>query len=216
MAAPNEKSGLKTNLVGKRFGRLLVTEFSHSDSRRKAYWKAVCDCGGEKTVAGYNLGVSVSSCGCLQSESRLNATVTHGKRKTKTYNVWAAMVQRCTNCNSVFFHRYGARGIDVCDKWKTFQGFLDDMGERPDGMTLDRIDNNTGYRKENCRWVSRTEQARNRSSNLVIEHEGRSLPLAAWAEVLGIRYATLHARLAHGWDVARAFATPTRNSHVAL
>ena len=186
----------KKDMTGHRFGRLVVTSFSHQDNRRKSYWNTVCDCGNTKAVSGYNLGRTVNSCGCLQSESRATHSTTHGLRKTRTYAIWNSMKQRCNNQNSMFFPDYGARGISVCRRWEnSFQNFIDDMGECPEGMSLERVNNNGDYSPENCKWATKTEQARNRRSNRIITFNGESLTLAEWAERTGVCVGTLHSRL---------------------
>ncbi len=132
-------------------------------------------------------------------------------RGNSTYNVWAGMIQRCTNPNFSQFNRYGGRGIGVPDKWRVFAGFLEDMGERPGGMTIERLDNDAGYSNDNCRWASQRDQARNRSTTHWVEHEGVRLPLVAWADRAGIKYKVLHARLVkYGWPIERALTTPVR------
>jgi hypothetical protein len=213
MVTPTNVLNLKKDLTGVRYGRLVVTGFDHRDARGKAYWRAICDCGKIKVAAGYNLGLKVNSCGCLQQESRLHHSTTHGKRNTATYHCWAGMMQRCNNPNTQFFARYGGRGIKVCEKWKTFAGFLEDMGDRPVGMTIERIDNSLGYTKENCVWACRKTQARNRSTSKLIAYDGRTQSLAAWAVEVCISYATLHARIhTYGWSTEKAFTTPVKKS----
>lgn len=204
---------IKRDFTGLRFGRLVVISFSHKDKRRKSYWNVKCDCGNTKIVAGFNLGTNINSCGCLQKESRIFCSTTHGKRKTKTYSIWNSMKQRCNNEKSLFFAHYGARGVFVCDRWKdSFQNFIDDMGECPSGMSIDRINNDGPYSPENCRWSSKKTQARNRRSNKVIEFNGQIKTLSEWAESLNIKLGTLHSRLNRSkWPVEKAFSTPTMN-----
>lgn len=203
---------IKRDFSGLRFGRLLVVSFSHKDTRRKSYWNVVCDCGNVKVVAGYNLGTKINSCGCLQRESRLTHSTTHGMRNTRAYAVWNSMRQRCNNKNSMFFSYYGARGIYVCERWiDSFENFIEDMGFPPDGMSIDRIDNSGPYCKENCRWSSSKSQARNRRSSRIIAYNGTSKTLSEWAECIGIGTGTLHTRLNRlGWTVEKALTTPIR------
>jgi len=126
-----------------------------------------------------------------------------------TYRSWAAMIQRCHNPKSTAFHKYGARGIIVCDRWReSFDNFLADMGERPAGCTMDRIDGRRGYGPDNCRWATATEQSRNLASNRLIEHEGVVRSAAEWAEMCGIRHGTLLTRLRRGWSVEDALGRP--------
>jgi len=120
---------------------------------------------------------------------------------------------RCINENHRFYANYGGRGITVCSKWKTFAGFLEDMGERPFCMELDRIDNNGNYCKENCRWVSPKEQSRNKRNNRLIEYKGETRCLVEWAEIIGIRRETLSRRLHLGWSIEKAFTTNVGDSY---
>ena len=131
--------------------------------------------------------------------------------KTPEYVVWQGMIQRCTNPASPWFHYYGGRGIRVCDRWRrSFASFLADMGRRPSPMlTLDRIDNNGHYCPENCRWATRTEQMRNRTSyNRVLTLNGESLCQEAWAERLGLNAQTIQKRLKSGWSIEKSLCTP--------
>jgi hypothetical protein len=122
-------------------------------------------------------------------------TLTHGHARRKkfspTYISWVGMIQRCEYPNHIKYSQYGGRGITVCDRWKTFINFLSDMGERPNGKSLDRIDLNQGYCPSNCRWATKSEQMRNTRRALVFEGK----PLAQWAEESGVSYQTLKARL---------------------
>lgn len=132
--------------------------------------------------------------------------VTHGHARrgktSRTYNTWATMVSRCTAPTSSGFHKYGARGIDVCERWLTFENFLADMGERPPATTIDRIDGTKGYYPGNCRWATVVEQQANLSTNLNITYAGRTQTVAAWQRELGI--STIGWRLRQGWSIEDA------------
>jgi hypothetical protein len=125
-----------------------------------------------------------------------------------TYNSWHTMMQRCGNPNNPQFKDYGERGITVCERWKTFKNFLTDMGVRPEGLTLDRKDNNKGYTPDNCKWSTKQEQQRNMRSNNVWELDGQRKTVAEWAEQLGMKRHSLYMRVAsYGWTVRRALTT---------
>lgn len=131
----------------------------------------------------------------------------HGMSYKKIYKVWSYMLTRCHNENCKAYPNYGARGITVCERWQIFANFYADMGEAPDGMTLDRIDNDKGYNKRNCRWVSRAEQLKNTRRSVYLEYNGERLPMCDWARRLGINKNTLSSRIRNGWSVAEALST---------
>jgi hypothetical protein len=131
------------------------------------------------------------------------------KGKTPTYTTWSKVIARCTNPCDRRYADYGGRGITVCEEWKTFMGFLADMGDRPKGMTLDRRDNSKGYEPSNCRWATPKEQQRNTRSNRLISFNGATKCVTEWAETLGIGKGTLNSRLQRGWTEAEALSTPT-------
>ena len=129
-------------------------------------------------------------------------------RPTRTYNSWMAMRARCENKKNKAYPDYGGRGITVCPEWESFEAFLADMGEAPEGMTLDRRKNHEGYSKANCRWATRTEQNRNTRKNRMLTYNGKTLCLSEWATIVGIDIVTLHCRLRDGWSDERALSTP--------
>jgi hypothetical protein len=131
---------------------------------------------------------------------------THGKRNTPEYRVWQDMLNRCRNPNVRSYKNYGGRGISVCEEWLDFETFFTDMGERPEGYSLERVDVNGDYTPENCTWVPLAEQQSNRRNSHMVTYNGKTLHLAAWARILGVKYATLSKRLnRYGWSVERAF-----------
>lgn len=129
----------------------------------------------------------------------------HGMSFTPAYRVWRHMLTRCSNPNTPDYRDYGERGIKVCERWKKFANFLADMGQRPSGMSIDRIDNNRNYELANCRWATNIEQANNKRSNVFITHEGESLTLPAWGRKLGLSYGTLLNRYQQGDMPPRLF-----------
>ena len=129
---------------------------------------------------------------------------THGMRNSREYKIWAGMKYRCLNSNAVNFKNYGGRGITVCDKWMTFEGFFEDMGSA-NGMCLDRIDNDRGYSKENCRWVTPGENSRNRRDNVVAD--GKTM--SQWSRETGLSEQLIHYRIKHmGMSPLTAVTTP--------
>ena len=109
------------------------------------------------------------------------------------------MKQRCFNPNEPNYHHYGGRGITVCERWMNFKNFLEDMGERPEGMSLDRINNDGDYEPGNCRWVDQRTQLRNKRTNVFLEHEGRRMTVQDWSKETGICFSTLRRRIKMGW-----------------
>lgn len=128
--------------------------------------------------------------------------------RTPTFFSWDNMIQRCTNPRSPSWPRYGGRGIAVCDEWRSFARFLADMGERPDGRQLGRIDTYGPYANGNCRWATSTENVRNRRNTKLLFFEGETLPVAEWSERTGIPYETLRQRVDAGWSARRALSAP--------
>lgn len=201
------------DLTGKVFGRLTVTGHAGRIGPSRSHkWHCKCQCGGVATVDGAHLRAGQSrSCGCLQRErAKANGarSTTHGQSASSLYAIWDSMHQRCKNPNRRDFENYGGRGIKVCERWATFAAFAADMGDRPAGHSIDRIDPNGDYEPGNCRWASRTQQGRNTTSNRRIEWQGQSLCLSEWAEQLKVNKNTLLARLARGWSVERALTAP--------
>lgn len=175
-----------------------------------------CDCGEEKIIRSASLRRGAESCGCIRVERH---PVKHGHsykgKNSPTYRVWAGMIRRCEAPNAVGYQWYGGRGIKVCDRWRnSFEAFLSDMGERPDGLTLERNDTNGDYEPGNCRWATMQEQTRNKRNN--ITHDGVILTDAARA--LGINHSAISARLLRGWSLERAMTTPrshkSKSGHV--
>lgn len=160
-----------------------------------------CFCGATFESYKYNVfSGHTKSCGCLGRLRSENASF-----KNPAYRVWQQMRSRCSNPRATGFDKYGGRGIAVCVEWGSFERFLADMGPRPSrDHTLDRIDNNEGYSKENCRWATRNEQANNTRRNHFIEFDGQALTVAQWAERVGVKQNTLLYRLRRGWPVNEA------------
>jgi len=134
------------------------------------------------------------------------------KPKSKTYQCWQDMKQRCYNPKCKKYRIYGERGIKVCDSWlESYSNFLEDMGEKPEGYTIDRIDNSKGYSKENCRWATSKEQAFNRRTNRNITYNNKTQTITQWAQELGLAHNAIAKRLASGWEMSKVLDSKKYN-----
>lgn len=222
--------GTKKELSGKYFGRLVVI----NDSGKRAkdgvvYWSCRCECGNFVDVYSKSLtSGKTRSCGCLNIESlRANGkeaikhvskwieknkhpSITHGKTKSKEYISWIKLKSRCENLNDIRYENYGKRGIKVCERWKKFEAFYDDMGICPDGFSIDRIDNDKGYSPENCRWATKSQQQRNKRNNRKIDAFGEIKLLCEWSDKFGISPSTILNRLKSNWSNEDAVSKPIK------
>ena len=133
----------------------------------------------------------------------------HGMRFTKTYRVWRAMNQRCQDETQESHHLYGGRGIIVCERWRKFESFFADMGECPANGSIDRIDTNGNYEPGNCRWATQKEQCRNKRNNVMLTHQGKTMSVIEWSELLGVSAMLIYKRIRRGWDDEKALTTPS-------
>lgn len=186
------------HLDGRRFGRLVVLRRGAG-----AKWICQCDCGRVTLVVTTNLTKGNSkSCGCARNES----ITKHGLTSSPEYSIWRGMRSRCQS-NSAAFRNYADRGIGVCPEWSDFVIFLKDMGQRPGkGFEIDRIDNEKGYSKENCRWVRKRINLNNKRTNRLIEYNGMTRTIAEWAAILEMNYRTINNRINRGWPIDRALS----------
>jgi hypothetical protein len=202
----------KRDITGQKFARLLVIGYSEKKTKanKRMVW-CQCDCGSIKEQVAANLVSGMAkSCGCLVGESAKERFTKHGHRYHPLYNRYRHMLQRCYSINSEEYKNYGARGITVCDEWrKSFAKFAEDMGAAPfASASIDRIDNNKCYSKENCHWATKKEQSTNRRNVTLIEYDGQTMCISDWEKKLGFGSRSLRARLAAGMSIDEAFTLP--------
>lgn len=193
------------NMIGIRSGKLTSVKIANKKTKQ-FFWECICDCGNKIVVSGNNIrSGKTQSCGCILKTR-------NGESKSSSYRSWKAMIERCYNPNNNKYSLYGARGIKVCDSWlDSFNNFLDDMGARPLNCTLDRIDTNNNYEKDNCRWATQKQQAINRRNNYLITAFNETLPLICWAEKTGINWSTIRQRIKRNkWTPEQALSIPVK------
>lgn len=189
-----------------KFGYWTVVGSLTNKGKCKAY-PCRCICGKEGLVNKSNLLSGQSTnCGC----KRINSLKKHGKYRSPEYAIWSAMRTRCLSPNHKQWHRYGGRGIKVCERWlKSFANFIQDMGERPsDQYTLERVDNNGNYEPQNCLWVTREQQSNNMARNRLITIDGETHNTTQWAKIVGLNRGTINYRLCMGWPEREAILLP--------
>lgn len=210
------------DLIGQKFGRLLVVSYGGRLPMWKHKWICRCDCGRTKAVVGSNLTRGTTrSCGCFQRE---RASATHTKyllpdgskvnRDSLEYRVWKSMRARCLGKDAAVCKNYAGRGITICKRWNSFMNFLSDMGKCPPGMSIERMDNDKGYSPKNCKWATRIEQQNNKRTNVFVSACGRRLTIAQWAREIGITTQAMHKRYKAGWSSDRIVSPPTLNKNV--
>ncbi len=206
-----------TDLTGSKFGRLIVLRRVNNSKSGKLQWLCQCRCGNTKIITGYHLkSGATKSCSCLSREKTIRRNmsgVQHGHcrgRPSKVYEVWHGIIGRCTNFKDKRYNNYGGRGITVCKQWMKFENFLEDMGEVPKGYQIDRIDNDKGYCRKNCRWTTAKLNSRNKRNNHLETYNDKTRTLVEWAEELKMNYSTLLNRITRGWTIEEAFMTPVR------
>lgn len=192
------------NLVGKKYSLLTVVSYMGNSN-----WRCDCECGRFTFVNGDHLKTGhTKSCGCIRKpkpghrESNI--------RTTKEYRAWSHIKARCYNPKDKAYHNYGGRGITVCDRWRaSYENFLADMGRAPSPKhSIDRIKNELGYSKENCRWADKIHQANNTRKTIMVTYLGKTQPLCFWCRELNIKRTTVFNRLRRGWTPERALDVP--------
>jgi hypothetical protein len=198
---------LPKNLINKRFSKLRVIKRQGSNVRGLALWLCKCDCGNQVTVIGANLRQGISkSCGCQRLEKLQARNLQHGHafrgRRNPTYMSWVAMKQRVSRQS----YKYP---IKVTSKWLNYNNFLKDMGPRPQGFSLDRINVKGNYEPSNCRWANSKFQARNKTNTRYIEYQQKRKSVAEWSDIVNIPSPVIRARIDKlGWGVKKALTTP--------
>lgn len=184
--------------TGERFGRLVARKFLPGKPKPK--WECICDCGNVSLVpASVLVRGDSQSCGCLAIEVRRLATRTHGLTGHTIHDTWTNIRQRCENPNNTGYDRYGARGIKVCERWQSFDAFVEDMLPTwKEGYSIERLDVNGNYEPDNCIWATAKEQARNRETTMRFEVNGEVLTVPELAEKYSIRQNALWRRVRKG------------------
>lgn len=193
--------------IGQVFGRLTVL----GEGKRSRHWLCQCCCGSkpeEINKQSLKRGLT-KSCGCIRKENP--PTKRHGMSKTNIHKIWSGMHERCNNPNHRFYYAYGGRGIYVCERWSSFENFYDDMGNKPEGKSLDRIDNNGPYAPWNCRWATQKTQARNSRLATQLTWMGKTQSIIEWSEELGMNKNTISTRIKRGWTAERALSRSVKN-----
>lgn len=203
------------DITGKKFFKLTAIKFVRKDKRGSHYWLFRCDCGKEKVIRkSHILEKMTKSCGCHHKAF----LVTHDMSTTRFYRIWNNIVYRCISPNAIRWEQYGGRGIKC--EWKSFEDFRDDMyesylehcqshGEK--NTSINRIDNDGNYFKDNCEWEIAKNQARNRKTNRIIEWKGFKRTVMEWSEKTGIDRHNIEGRLQHGWSISKALTQKVRS-----
>lgn len=194
--------------IGARFGFVTVISLPFKRRPKVTYVMGRCDCGMERHFECRTLFKTPNAhCGCRTHRS---GNLIHGMSQTRIYRAWSGMLTRCANPNSSRYADYGGRGIKVCQRWRKFEDFLADMGERPPGMSLDRIDNDGDYEPRNCRWATNEQQSSNARSNNWLTCDGRTMTVSQWSREVGITDNCIRKRIQKGWEAERAIKTKPR------
>lgn len=191
--------------IGFKSGNLTIVAKSNISRR----WVCDCSCGNKIVVAATDLKKGQKYCKNCAPKGRPS----HGLSHLPEFAIWSSMKQRCNNKNSNAYHNYGGRGISYSQRWEHFEVFLEDMGRRPTkNHTLERKNNNGNYEKDNCKWATRKEQARNYRHNNILEFNGEKRCISEWAEIYGLKHDTIATRLRIGWSIEKAITTKILNN----
>lgn len=199
----------KIDLTGQTFGRLFIEKQSKNIGNRIS-WDCNCICGKKTVVLGCNLvSKHTTSCGCFGKEKLSKIRKVHGMHDSNEYKIWRGIRNRCFNKNEPAYKNYGGRGITVCERWNSFENFLIDMGRRPNGLSIERVNVNGNYEPGNCCWVTMKAQQANRRDTVRVCISGSTKPLKHWCDDLGIAYKKVHLRLTrYGKEINTALGLP--------
>lgn len=204
------------NLLGRRFGRLVVMKRAENGKDGRVRWLCKCDCGNEKIViAKLLINGCTKSCGCLNSEKaaeRAHNRAKHGEYKTRLYSIWTGIKDRCYRPKTIGYKNYGGKGIKMCEEWQSYISFRDwaIANGYSNELTIDRINNEKDYCPENCRWATMKQQRHNSSQNRFIVYNNETHTIDEWSEITGINYHTISSRLRRGWNVADTLTKPVQ------
>lgn len=202
------------DLTGQKFGRLTVLSYAGKSKNGSFIWNCRCDCGNTRVAVGCEMkSGNTSSCGCLAHDVLVKRNTKHGMANTPIYAVWSAMKNRCLNPNDEHYDNYGGRGIKLSEKWLTFEGFYEDMGDSyKKGLTIERRDSNGNYYKENCVWETRLVQGNNTRRNRIETVNGVTGTLAQLCRKFDVSYCAVRHRTDRGMSIEEAFNKPFRKS----
>ena len=207
------------NLLTKRFGQLVVIARIGNTKWNKSRWLCLCDCGNQTMVQGVHLcNGDTKSCGCLVKKHAKIMGLNNGRhghkrsgKRTRLYNIWGGIIERCCNPSYRDYDHYGGRGITVCERWKQFEYFLADMGDPlTNKHQIDRINNNKGYFLANCRWTTATINNRNKRNNRLLNLHGKIQCVTVWSEEVNLSIQTIMWRVNNGWSIEKSLTTPIR------
>lgn len=215
MAVREKVKNSDPSYIGRTYGLLVVISMAGRDVNKNALAVVRCVCGIEKTTPVSALKVGrTTSCGKCSKRNKIKHGHARQEYKTREWKIWAGMRKRCENPRCPGFKDYGGRGISICERWNEYKFFLEDMGPCPLGFTLERKDNEKGYSKENCKWATPKEQARNRRNTHLIEINGVRKSVAEWAEESGLSRSTIIQRERKGLAMDKLLS-PARKAQAA-
>lgn len=204
------------DLTGATFGKMTVIGFHDYSKGGLPRWLCRCECGQERAVVGSDMKRRPNmTCGCGRKKTLSAIRSTHRMCNSTEYHSWTGLIQRCTNPNHPRYTDYGGRGITVCERWRnSFIDFLADMGKKPTpDHSIERKNNDDGYHPDNCRWATTSEQNQNTRVVSKYTHDGKTLSVRHWAELVGMSRSALSSRLRLGWSIELALKTPVSRSN---